>query len=253
MPLTAPLLRASLRLVAQGDANDGCGKGLSGGEISVAPGADVIAAGLVPEDNVVLGNCALYGATSGRAFFRGKAGERFCVRNSGALAVVEGIGDHGCEYMTGGRVVCLGETGINFGAGMSGGIAYIHDPSSSFAVNCNMGMVELEQVRLCSDLPRSPQISPDPPRSPPFPYPNACCIVASLEQVAGRDEAETLRGYLTAHVAKTGSTVAQGLLDNWEAALPQFVKVMPTDFKAVLVQQAAEGDAEAAMVVAAAA
>ena len=110
-----------------------------------------MAAGLVPEQHVVLGNCALYGATSGKAFFRGVAGERFCVRNSGALAVVEGIGDHGCEYMTGGRVVCLGKTGINFGAGMSGGIAYVYDPHATFAGNVNMGMVELERVETAAE------------------------------------------------------------------------------------------------------
>jgi len=192
-----------------GDANDGCGKGLSGGEITVTPGPEVMAAGLVPEDHVVLGNCALYGATSGRAFFRGKAGERFCVRNSGALAVVEGMGDHGCEYMTGGRVVCLGGTGINFGAGMSGGIAYILDSDGSFATNCNMGMVELDRVDTDED-------------------------------------AAALHGYLTAHAERTGSTVAAELLAEWPAPLSQFVKVMPTDYKRVLQQQAAESAEPAA-------
>jgi glutamate synthase domain-containing protein 3 len=203
-------LAKGITVNVQGDANDGCGKGLSGGMICVTPGPEVIEGGLVPEEHVVLGNCALYGATSGRAFFRGKAGERFCVRNSGAITVVEGIGDHGCEYMTGGRVVCLGPTGINFGAGMSGGVAYIWDPDESFAINCNMGMVEMERVE--SDA-----------------------------------EADTLRSYLQEHTDKTGSTVAAELLSSWPAPLGQFVKVMPTDYKRVLEQQAAEADADAAI------
>jgi len=187
-----------------GDANDGCGKGLSGGEISITPGDAVMGGGLVPEDHVVLGNCALYGATSGRAFFRGKAGERFCVRNSGALAVVEGIGDHGCEYMTGGRVVCLGPTGINFGAGMSGGVAYIYDPEATFETNCNLGMVELERVNTAK-------------------------------------EAAELRDYVASHAEKTGSTVAAGLLADWQTSLQGFVKVMPTDYKRVMQAMESEG------------
>merc|ERR1719498_1547170 len=130
----------------EGDANDYAGKGLSGGKISVAPSQAVIQDGFKPEEHVVVGNVCLYGATAGKAFFRGKAGERFCVRNSGALAVVEGVGDHGCEYMTGGTMVCLGETGINFAAGMSGGIAYIYDPQGIFPGRCNMEMVELGPV-----------------------------------------------------------------------------------------------------------
>ena len=185
-----------------GDANDGCGKGLSGGVIAVTPGAEVMAAGLVPEEHVVLGNCALYGATSGRAFFRGKAGERFAVRNSGARTVVEGIGDHGCEYMTGGRVVCLGETGINFGAGMSGGIAYIYDPQATFPGRCNLGMVELE----------------------------------TLESPADVAEVRTL---LAEHVDKTDSSVAQGILASWDDSARHFVKVMPTDYKRVLAEMEA--------------
>jgi len=205
-------LAKGITINVEGDANDGCGKGLSGGEIVVAPGKEVMMSGLVPEEHVVVGNVALYGATSGRAFFRGKAGERFCVRNSGALAVVEGIGDHGCEYMTGGRVVCLGPTGINFGAGMSGGIAYMYDPHEQFATNCNTGMVELERV-------------------------------------ATAEESATLHGYLTAHAEKTGSAIATEMLASWPAPLEHFVKVMPTDFRRVLEQQAAEGDAEALAVV----
>jgi len=149
---------------------------------------------------------ALYGATAGSAFFRGKGGERFCVRNSGALAVVEGIGDHGCEYMTGGRMVCLGETGINFGAGMSGGIAYIYDPEGAFPGRCNMEMVALEAVDTA-------------------------------------EEAAALRGYLEAHHAKTDSAVAAKLLGSFDASLADFVKVMPMDYKRVLAEMAAAQEA----------
>ena len=202
-------LAPGIAMHVTGDANDGCGKGLSGGEISVAPGEDVMKGGLVPEEHVVLGNCALYGATRGRAFFRGKAGERFCVRNSGALAVVEGIGDHGCEYMTGGRMVCLGETGINFGAGMSGGVAYIYDTDGSFPGRVNLGMVELETVDT-------------------------------------KAEADELKSYLELHADRTGSTVALSVLSDFDAQLPKFVKVMPTDYKRVLQQMEAEEPVAAA-------
>src|SRR5215218_2042238 len=132
-----------MTLALAGVVNDYCGKGLSGGRLIVAPAGD---AAYVAEDNVVCGNVALYGATSGEAFFRGLAGERFCVRNSGATAVVEGVGDHGCEYMTGGVVLVLGRTGRNFAAGMSGGIAYVLDVDGRFAQRCNRDMVDLETV-----------------------------------------------------------------------------------------------------------
>jgi glutamate synthase domain-containing protein 3 len=197
-------LTKGVRFDVQGDANDGCGKGLSGGEISVSPVPACVEAGFEPKENVVVGNVALYGATGGRAFFRGKGGERFCVRNSGATAVVEGVGDHGCEYMTGGRMICLGETGINFGAGMSGGVAYIYDPADKFPANCNPEMVSLETVEPLSA------------------------------------EAAELRSLLETHVERTGSDVAATLLSDWEAALPNFVKVMPDDYKAVLQAQAAQ-------------
>jgi len=189
-----------------GDANDGCGKGLSGGEIIVYPDEAALGSDFVAEENVVVGNVALYGATSGTAYFRGKGGERFCVRNSGALAVVEGIGDHGCEYMTGGRVVCLGETGINFAAGMSGGVAYIYDPHGAFPPRCNMEMVALEQVE------------------------------------SAEEEAE-LRSYVTDHHAKTGSAVAASVLEQWETSRGAFVKVMPHDYKRVLKEMAEEAAA----------
>ena len=135
--------RAASRSSLDGEANDFVGKGLSGGRLIVRPPRD---ATFVADENVIIGNVALYGATSGDAFVRGVAGERFAVRNSGAHAVVEGVGDHGCEYMTGGRVVVLGRTGRNFAAGMSGGVAYVLDTDGSFALNCNIDMVDLEQL-----------------------------------------------------------------------------------------------------------
>src|SRR5207245_1143237 len=136
-------LAAGVTLRLEGDANDYVGKGLSGGRVVVYPSAQ---ARFAAEENILIGNVALYGATSGEAFFNGVAGERFAVRNSGAVAVVEGVGDHGCEYMTNGRVVVLGRTGRNFAAGMSGGIAYVIDGESDFAQRCNLQMVDLEKL-----------------------------------------------------------------------------------------------------------
>jgi len=201
-------LAKGITLTVEGDANDYTGKGLSGGKIAVYPRPEVVEDGFVPQDHVVVGNVCLYGATQGKAFFRGKAGERFCVRNSGALAVVEGVGDHGCEYMTGGRMVCLGETGRNFAAGMSGGIAYVYDPDGKFPARCNMGLVGLETV----DTP---------------------------------EESDELYNYIKEHVDYTGSTVGQNMLDNWNDEVGKFVKVMPHDYKRVLLERAAR-DAEAA-------
>merc|ERR1719223_2070889 len=203
-------LAKGITATIEGDANDYTGKGLSGGKIAVFPSQEVINDGFVPEDNVVVGNVCLYGATSGKAFFRGKAGERFCVRNSGALAVVEGIGDHGAEYMTGGHLVVLGETGRNFAAGMSGGIAYIYDPDGKFPERCNMGLV-------------------------------------GLEEIATTKENEELYGYIKEHVETTGSTVGQGMLENWDTVSSNFVKVFPHDYKRVLEErEAAAKAAEAA-------
>lgn len=190
----------------EGDANDYAGKGLSGGKISVSPSQEVIDAGFKPEEHVVVGNVCLYGATSGKAFFHGKAGERFCVRNSGALAVVEGVGDHGCEYMTGGIMVCLGETGRNFAAGMSGGIAYVYDPEGKFPARCNMGLV-------------------------------------GLEEIDTEAEKEEVFGYIQEHVAATGSTVGQAMLENWDESCKNFVKVFPHDYKRVLEERAAKEEA----------
>ncbi|MGI8558573.1 MAG: glutamate synthase large subunit [Solirubrobacteraceae bacterium] len=176
-----------------GDANDYTGKGLSGGVVAVRPDER---ATFIAEDNVIVGNTVLYGATSGRAFFRGLAGERFAVRNSGASAVVEGVGDHGCEYMTGGRVVILGATGRNFAAGMSGGIAYVLDEEGSFSGRCNMATIDFEEL----------------------------------------DEVERieLRELIDEHARRTGSPVAAALIEDWEQALSRFVKVMPKDYRRVL-------------------
>merc|ERR1719330_1848199 len=174
-------------MTVEGDANDYTGKGLSGGKIAVYPAQEVMDQGFMPSDNVVVGNVCLYGATSGKAFFRGKAGERFCVRNSCALAVVEGIGDHGAEYMTGGRLVVLGETGRNFAAGMSGGIAYVYDPEDKFSQSCNTGLV-------------------------------------GLETVVDVAESEELYDYIKEHVQMTGSTIGQEMLEDWDNRVKSFVK-----------------------------
>ena len=190
-------LARGITMELEGDANDYVGKGLSGGRIVIYPPREST---FVPEQNFIIGNVVLYGATSGQAFFRGQAAERFCVRNSGAHTVIEGIGDHGCEYMTGGRVVVLGSTGRNFAAGMSGGAAYVWDPEEKFLENCNLGMVELEKV------------------------------------VDEEDIAE-LRSLIELHQTYTGSTVAADVLDRWDDMLQQFVKVMPIDYKRVLEEQ----------------
>lgn len=177
----------------EGEANDYFGKGLSGARLVVYPDKKST---YVAEQNIIIGNVAFYGATSGEAYIRGMAGERFCVRNSGVQVVVEGVGDHACEYMTGGRVLILGNTGKNFAAGMSGGIAYVLDPEKRFANNCNKDMVLLE----------------------------------SLDE----DDQELIRNMMSKHVAYTHSEVAQNILDHWDQHVGSFVKVMPEDYKAVL-------------------
>jgi glutamate synthase (ferredoxin) len=183
-----------ITLTLEGDANDYLGKGLSGGKLIVFPPRE---ATFVAEENILIGNVVLYGATSGEAYFRGVAGERFGVRNSGALAVVEGAGDHGCEYMTGGRVVVIGRTGRNFAAGMSGGIAYVLDEAGDFKRRCNLGMVDLEPL-------------------------------VDVEDV------ELVKDLLSRHIRHTQSPVAARLLVSWEATQQLFVKIMPRDYKRVL-------------------
>ena len=186
-----------ITLTLEGDSNDYVGKGLSGGKIIVYPPRT---ATFIPEENVLIGNVALYGATSGRAFFRGRAGERFCVRNSGAHAVVEGTGDHCCEYMTGGAAVIIGGTGRNFAAGMSGGAAFVLDEAGDFRRRCNLEMVDLEP--LCE-----------------------------------ADDIELVRDLLIQHAGYTGSTVAARLLSDWDDAVGKFVKVMPLDYRRVLQER----------------
>jgi glutamate synthase (NADPH) large chain len=181
-------------MTLEGDANDYIGKGLSGGKIVVFPPRHST---FVAEQNILIGNVALYGATGGEAYFRGIAGERFAVRNSGARAVVEGAGDHACEYMTGGRVVIIGATGRNFAAGMSGGVAYVFDPEGAFPPLCNMEMVDVETVD-------------------------------------STDDEETIRSLLKNHLRYTQSTVARRILERWDLKREQFVKVMPKDYKRIL-------------------
>jgi glutamate synthase (NADPH/NADH) large chain len=199
-------LATGVTLELEGDANDYVGKGLSGGRIIVLPPAG---ARFAPEENVIIGNTVLYGATGGELYASGLAGERFAVRNSGASAVVEGVGDHGCEYMTGGVVVVLGPTGRNFGAGMSGGMAFVLDRERHFRGRCNPEMVELESLVDESDI----------------------WLVHRL---------------IENHLRYTRSPLARRVLDHWAPLVPQFVKVMPTDYKRVLQAQRAAQRPQAA-------
>ena len=201
-------LAKGITIAVEGDANDYVGKGLSGGKIILYPPKNST---FKAEENIIAGNVNLYGATSGEAYIRGIAAERFAVRNSGATAVVEGIGDHGCEYMTGGRVVILGKTGRNFGAGMSGGVAYVWDKDKDLAKQCNTETFELEAVTDAADI-------------------------AELKTLISR------------HLEYTESTVAAQILADWDTALAQFVKVMPTDYKRVLNERAKRIHAQAVAV-----
>jgi glutamate synthase (ferredoxin) len=199
-------LPRGMTLALEGDANDYVGKGLSGGKLIVyPPRASTFAA----EDNILIGNVALYGATGGRAFFRGRAGERFCVRNSGAMSVVEGTGDHGCEYMTGGVAVVIGPTGRNFAAGMSGGAVFIFDETGDFAQRCNLEMVDLEPFQEPEDL-------------------------------------ELVRDLLIQHAGYTGSAVAARILGDWDWAIEKFTKIMPVDYRRVLQEQKLAAERERA-------
>ncbi len=198
----------------EGDANDYVGKGLSGGRLIVYPNTNSAIA--KPEENIIVGNTVLYGAIAGEAFFNGVAGERFCVRNSGAIAVVEGVGDHGCEYMTGGIMVCLGETGRNFAAGMSGGIAYVFDQSGLFETRCNTEMVVLESLE---NMPYS-KASEDE-------------VNADLT----RFDENRLQNLILRHKNYTNSPAAKHILDNWDEMKAKFVKVMPVDYKRALLER----------------
>jgi len=200
-------LAKGVTLELEGDANDYLGKGLSGGRIIVYPPKETLAGGFRADQNIIAGNVICYGGIAGEIYLRGVVGERFCVRNSGVNVVVEGVGDHGCEYMTGGRVVVLGKTGRNFAAGMSGGIAYVYDDDGQFAKKCNMEMVELEK--------------PDT-----------------------QEDQGTIRQLLENHYKFTDSPLAKAVLDDFEKELRWFVKVMPTDYRRVLEQR--RGQAEPA-------
>ena len=200
-------LAHGVTLELEGDANDYVGKGLSGGRIIIYPDRR---ATFKPEENIIIGNVCLYGATMGELFVRGRAAERFAVRNSGCYAVIEGVGDHGCEYMTGGRVVILGETGRNFAAGMSGGIAYVLDDIDALRIRTNLGTVELE-----------PLVEPE--------------------------DIEEVHTLVSKHAELTSSTVAKSLLADWKKSIGRFVKVMPTDFKRVMLEQKKERAAAPAL------
>jgi len=189
----AAFLAKGITFELEGMANDYVGKGMSGGKLIMYPGK---AATYKPEENVIIGNTTFYGATSGEAYIRGRAGERFCIRNSGLLTVVEGVGDHGCEYMTGGHVVVLGETGRNFAAGMSGGIAYIYDKKKTFAKQCNTRMVTLETIAI--------------------------------------EDTDLLFNLLHNHFKFTGSPCAKIIIDSFEKEFKYFVKVMPIEYKRIL-------------------
>jgi glutamate synthase domain-containing protein 3 len=193
----AAWLAPGVTFALRGETNDYTGKGLSGGIVSVRPPESAL---FRAEENTIVGNTVLYGATAGRAFFRGLAGERFAVRNSGACAVVEGLGDHGCEYMTGGRVVVLGPTGRNFAAGMSGGIAYVYDKDRRFERRCNLDLVDLEEMT--------------------------------------DEDAAEVQALIKEHIMRTGSLVGRNLLASWERARERFVKVMPRDYKRALAERA---------------
>jgi glutamate synthase (NADPH/NADH) large chain len=210
----------------EGEANDYVGKGLSGGKLIVYPPQN---SKIVPEDSIIVGNTVLFGAINGEAYFRGFAGERFAVRNSGAIAVVEGVGDHGCEYMTGGCIVVIGPTGRNFAAGMSGGIAYVLDEEGEFEKRCNLAMVELE----------------------PLPEEDAMAKLHGAGELEGHGRVDVLRGNMSGndkerlvqllenHARYTDSAQAKKILANIDGYLPKFVKVMPVEYKRALEEMAA--------------
>ncbi len=213
----------------EGEGNDYVGKGLSGGRLIVYPPKQ--ATKIVPENSIIVGNTVLYGAIEGECYFRGVAGERFAVRNSGAIAVVEGAGDHCCEYMTGGVVVVLGETGRNFAAGMSGGIAYVLDGDDMFEKRCNMSMVELEPV--LSEEEANANIHH---QGGDLETHGRVDVMADLT----RFDAERLRQLIENHARYTNSSRAKTILENWDDYLPKFRKVMPVEYRRALEELAAQ-------------
>jgi glutamate synthase (NADPH/NADH) large chain len=216
----------------EGEANDYVGKGLSGGKIIVKPPRN---SGIVPEESIIVGNTVMYGAIEGECYFRGIAGERFAVRNSGAVAVVEGAGDHCCEYMTGGIVVVLGKTGRNFAAGMSGGIAYVLDEDGSFDKLCNLAMVELE-----------PLLSEEMINEGAYHHSGDLEAHGRVDVFRNLLDAdiERLHVLITRHAKATGSKRAAEILANWKTWLPKFRKVMPVEYRRALRELAANADAE---------
>jgi glutamate synthase (NADPH/NADH) large chain len=214
----AAFLAKGITFDLTGEGNDYVGKGLCGGRIVIKP---PLAFTGIPHENIIIGNTVMYGATTGEAYFNGVAGERFCVRNSGASAVVEGVGNHGCEYMTGGTVVVLGLTGQNFAAGMSGGVAYVYDEDGMFAKRCNTSMVALEKVEAAE------------------------MDVGKVQHLNQPDEI-TLKTLVQHHVNYTGSERAKVILADWVNERSKFVKVYPHEYKRALTEMAAAASKEAA-------
>ena len=225
-------LAHGITLELEGDANDYVGKGLSGGRIIVRPPAD---AGIVPEESIIVGNTVLYGAISGESYFRGIAGERFAVRNSGATAVVEGAGDHCCEYMTGGVVVVLGRTGRNFAAGMSGGVAYVLDEDGTFSTRCNMAMVELEPVLDEEDIAEKYFH-----QHQDLDGHGRVDVMSDMT----RYDAARLHLLISRHARLAGSRLAADILDNWDTFLTKFRKVMPVEYRRALAELKSQQTAE---------
>jgi len=201
-----------------GEGNDYVGKGMCGGRIVIRPPEAFRG---ISHENIIVGNTVMYGATTGESYLSGVAGERFCVRNSGASAVVEGVGNHGCEYMTGGTVVVLGVTGQNFAAGMSGGVAYVYDVDGMFAKRCNISMVTLEKIETEESS------------------------VGAIKHLGHADET-LLKSLIENHVKYTGSTRAKALLDDWDQSRTKFIKVMPHEYKRALTEMASVASKEAA-------
>jgi len=217
-------LAEGISIQLEGDGNDYVGKGMSGGRIAIFPPKE---SRIDPADNIIVGNTVLYGAISGECYFNGVAGERFAVRNSGAIAVVEGVGDHGCEYMTGGVVVVLGPTGRNFAAGMSGGVAYVLDQDNNFNIRCNLAMVELEPIPAEDDV-----LEAVAHQGGDMEMHGRVNIMHDMT----RYDAQRLKHLIERHKHYTGSQRAQHILDNWQDYLPRFVKVMPVDYREALKQ-----------------
>jgi glutamate synthase (NADPH/NADH) large chain len=221
-------LAHGVTLELYGDANDYTGKGLSGGRLIVRQPAE---ARREPTENIIIGNTVLYGAIAGEAYFEGVAGERFAVRNSGVVAVVEGTGDHGCEYMTGGVVAVIGDTGRNFAAGMSGGIAYVWDPKGKFVSLCNQSGVDLENI------------AEDDGDDAGRPRQRGVDVHDNGMGDLMRHDAQRLRILIERHHLLTGSKRARQLLKDWENTLAAFVKVMPRDYRRALLELKAEAEA----------